>query len=165
MTFAKSLSGAAMALLALLATTLLAMASPSPAGKAGATSFGELRYIETRSTKKHRHKARHKARHHRRRKKENKKIVTIAQIRDGAIRDTISGLRELRPYTHNYNGLKAAVRRYWKRNVRHPSAHGLASTIMRYVKRSARADVRSEVYSGSKSGVNKVKKQLRKNRG
>ena len=96
------------------------------------------------------------------RKRKKKKGKTIAQIRKRAIKDTLNGLKELRPYSKNYSGLKSAVRRYWTRHVRRPSAHALAKTIMRYVKRQDKSLVRSDVFSGAKSGVRKVKKQLAK---
>ena len=87
----------------------------------------QARYIETRGTKRR----------------------SIKSIRSQAIRETLGGLGELRPYTTNYKRLKSAIRSYWKRNVKRPSTRALAKTMMRYVKRSARKEVRSEVYAGA----------------
>ncbi len=122
--------------------------------------ISESRYLVTRSSKKY--KKRHKRKHKKRRNRKSKKGRTIAQIREAAIKSSLSDLKELRPYAKNYTGLKRAVRRYWTLHIRRPSANGLTSTIMRYVKRDSKSLVRSEVYSGAKSGVRKVKKQLKK---
>ncbi len=111
----------------------------------------EVRHLETKSRKKRK-----------KRKKTKSRGQSLKAIRNEAIRDTINGLGELRPFTTNFNRLKAAVRRYWKRNISRPSARGLTNTIMRHVKRKSRKLVRSEVYSGAKSGVRKVKRALRK---
>ena len=91
-----------------------------------------------------------------------KRSRSIKSIRAQAIRETLGGLGELRPYTTNYKRLKSAIRRYWKRNVKRPSTKALAKTMMRYVKRSARKDVRSEVYSGAAEIVAEIKQELRK---
>ena len=117
--------------------------------------ISEPRYIETKSRKKRKKK---------RKKRKAKKVKTIAEIRDGAIKDSLKGLRELRPYTTNYRRLQSAVRRYWRRHVRRPSGKALGNVMMRYVKRKSRNLVRSEVYSGARSGARKVQKQLRKRR-
>ena len=168
MKFTKSIRLVLVTLLGLLAGTSLAFARNTDVAKTDQTALStgqkiisQGRYIETRARRKHKHPHKRKARKHKKHKK-SKKRKTIAQIRDKAIKDTISDLSELRPYTRNYNGLKAAVRRYWRAHVRHPSASGLAGTIMRYVKRGDRKLVRADVYSGSRSGVKKVKRQLEK---
>ncbi len=122
--------------------------------------ISESRYLVTRASKKY--KKRHKRKHKKRRHKKSKKGKTITQIRDSAIKSSLSDLKELRPYANNYNGLKRAVRRYWRRHYRRPSAKALTNTIMRYVKPGYKDLVRSEVYSSTKSGVRKVKKQLKK---
>ncbi len=100
----------------------------------------QARYIETRGTKRR----------------------SIKSIRAQAIRETLGGLGELRPYTTNYKRLKSAIRSYWKRNVKRPSTKALAKTMMRYVKRSARKDVRSDVYSGAAEIVADIKKALKR---
>lgn len=144
--------------LTLFAGSLLA-SEGNPTGTNATTSsdvievLSEVRHIDTRSRKK---------RKKRKRSRRKSKGQSISVIRAEAIRDTLNGLGGLRPYTTSYKRLKKAVRRYWKRNVRHPSAKGLSRTIMRYVKRSSRSDVRSAVYSGSKQGVRKVKRALKR---
>ena len=165
MNFTKSLLAASALLVGLFASASLALAtsevSKAPTANASPDQLlviSEVRYLTTRSSKKYKKKKKHK----KKKAKKAKKIKTIAQIRDGAIKDTLSGLKELRPYARNYKGLKSAVRRYWRRNVRRPSGNALARTIMRYVKRKNRKLVRSDVFSGSKSGARKVQKQLQK---
>ena len=91
-----------------------------------------------------------------------KRSRSLKSIRAQAIRETLGGLGELRPYTTNYKRLKSAIRSYWKRNVKRPNTKALAKTMMRYVKRSERKAVRSEVYSGAAEIVAEIKQELKR---
>ncbi|MCF6199489.1 MAG: hypothetical protein L3J67_08845 [Hyphomicrobiaceae bacterium] len=163
MNFTKYSLAAIALLLGSLASSSLTLAAIAPQELLQQNQSGdrievisESRYFTTRAMKKSKKKKTKK------KARKSKKSKTIAQIRKGAIKDTLNGLKELRPYAKNYSGLKSAVRRYWKNHVRRPSAKALAKLIMRYVKRQDKSLVRSDVFSGAKSGVRKVKKQLAK---
>ena len=123
----------------------------SEANYLGVRHIYEVRHIFTRKQR-------------RKYRKKKKKAPTIAAIRSAAIKDSLRGLRPLRPYTTSYKRLQSAVRRYWRRNVTRPNGNALARIIMRHVKRGDRSDVRSSVFSGARSGVRKVKRQLAKRR-
>lgn len=93
--------------------------------------------------------------------KRGKTAGNIAKIRDAAIRSSLAGLTPLKNYSTNYRALVAAVRSYWHRNIRNPSAAGLASTIMRYVQPAYRKYAADDVREGAAEGVASVKLALR----
>ncbi len=115
-------------------------ATSAPASQELVQVITQARYLETRGQKSR----------------------NLKSIRALAIRETLDGLGELRPYTTNYKRLKAAIRRYWKRNVKRPSTKALAKTMMRYVRKGDRGLVRSEVYSGAAEIVAVIKKELKR---
>ncbi len=167
-------------ILALVATVLMfsfpSQGSALPPSGERIEVISEGRYLVTRSSRRHkkrykrryRHKKRYgykkRYRHKKKARRKSRKSRVIAHIRNAAIMTSIHDLQELRPYANNFNGLKSAVRRYWKRHIRKPSTDALAGTIMRYVKGGYKFLVRSEVYARVKSGIGKVRKELRKNK-
>ncbi len=85
----------------------------------------------------------------------------LSTIRNDAIRESMIRLRELRPYTSNYRGLRRAVRRYWHNNIRRPSARRLTAVIMPYVSMWVRGIAYPKVLAHSQNGVRRVRSALR----